>query len=425
MTEQTAKGRPAIEGRARGARRGTNLPRVADYNQMLVLDLIRRSSGISRAELVQSTDLSAQTMSNITRRLTEANLIRETGKISSGSGAPRTIFEVESTGRYSVGLHIDPARLTFVVQDLAGEIVGEVLMTPPASTEPHQLLDAIETTIRRLLADASIDADTVAGLGVATPGPIDAKRGTVIDAPNLPGWAMVELRHELQARLGLPVVVEKDNTAAAVGEVWSSGQDGANFAFFYLGTGVAAGIVLDGQVMRGASSNIGDIGHLSADPNGPLCLCGGRGCLTATSMPANIVGEATMRGIIGSVDLGNAKAVEGALRELSLAAEESPDSPAAEILDHAARRFGRVAGQLANTLDLDSIIFGGPQWPALQSTFLRVVPSLVNTLFIGSPLHRVDVRGSSIGEHVGAVGAASLAMWETTFDAPKQLFLSS
>lgn len=406
-------------------RRGSNLPRVADYNQMLVLDLIRRSGGISRVELVRETGLTAQTVSNICRRLTDADLIHETGRVSGGAGAPRTIFEVNAAGLYTVGLHIDPAKLTFVILDLAGETKRRLSMRTPDTPEPVAMLSEIELRIRELIQDAAIPFDRVAGIGVATPGPIDVLHGSVRDAPNLPGWEDVALKAELEQRLGLPIVVEKDTTAAAVGELWSSAQPPQNFAFIYLGTGAGAGIVLDGEVRRGASSNLGNIGHMSGDPNGPICPCGGRGCLSLTALPATLVGDAAAKQLVAPVDLGDARAVEQALAALCSAATERPGGLEAEIVDRAARSYARVAAQLANALDLDTIVFGGPQWPALMPALLRVAPPIVTKMFLFRALHEVEIRGSAINDDVGAVGAASLAMWATTFDAPRQLFLPS
>jgi predicted NBD/HSP70 family sugar kinase len=423
MRSRTTSNAPAAPRERGGRRRGSNLPRVADYNQMLVLDLIRRSTGISRVELVRETGLTAQTVSNICRRLVEADLIHETGRVSGGTGAPRTIFEVNAAGLYTIGLHIDPARLTFVVLTLAGDIKQRLSMRTPDTPEPAAMLAEIELRIRELIDDAGISFDRVAGIGVATPGPIDAAHGAVRDAPNLPGWEDVALRANLEQRLGLPVVIEKDTTAAAVGELWSSLRPPQNFAFMYLGTGAGAGIVLDGEVRRGASSNLGNIGHMSGDPNGPICPCGGRGCLSLTALPATLVGDAAARGLVDPVDLGDARAVERALADLCEAAAEHPGGTEAEIVDRAARGYARVAGQLANALDLDTIVFGGPQWPALMPALLRIAPPIVTKMFMFRALHEVEIRGSSINDDVGAVGAASLAMWATTFDAPAQLFL--
>src|SRR5699024_8900192 len=149
-----------------------------------------------------------------------------------------------------------------------------------------------------------------------------------------------------------------------------------------------------------------------------------RGCITATALPAVLVGEATGRDVLPVVDLGDAGAVENALTELCRQADDHSDSPAAEIIDRTARSFGRVCAQLANLLDLDTIVLGGPQWSALRPAFLRIIPSLVNRNYLGRTSHVVEVRGTSIGEHVGAVGAASLVMWETMFDPPKHLYIT-
>lgn len=408
----------------RNGRRGTNLPRVADYNQMIVLDLVRRSEGISRVELVEHTGLSVQTMSNITRRLVDADLIRETGRVHAGVGAPRAIFEVKAGGRYTIGLHIDPARLTVLLLDLAGTVVASDVVATPNTDDPDEVLAVVERSIRELVQGSGVPQERVAGIGVATPGPIDMAQGAVIRAPNLPGWELVQLRRDLSRRLELPVMIEKDATAAALGEKWSTPSTPDNFAFIYLGTGVASGIVLQGEAMRGASANIGDIGHLAADPDGPSCYCGGRGCLSATAMPATLVAAAMAQGALPAVDLADAHAVEVALGDLGRLAT-SGHPTAIGILDRAAHGLGRVAGQLANALDLDAVVFGGPQWPTFEPSVLRVVPGIVQRLFMVRDVHDVAVRGTTIGDHVGAVGAASLAMWSTTFDAPQQLYLPS
>jgi len=414
----------------RSARRGTNLPRVAEYNQVLVLDLVRRFPGTSRSDLVRRTGLTMQTLSNICQRLVSAGLIRESGRVRSGMGAPRIVYEVEPTGSYSLGLHIDPAQLSLVLLDLAGESVHGLVVATPEVPGPSHVLDLLEEQVGVLLAEADVAPAVVTGLGVATPGPLDVEHGSVVGPPLLPGWRHVHLRQELAQRLALPVVVEKDSTAAAIGEIWRSPRDGENLAFLYLGTGVSAGLVLDGEVLRGSAgaanrlSHLGNIGHLTADPDGKRCECGGRGCVSVASLPAGIVQTALRRGALPSTTAAtDARAVEAALLELSRRAEVDGDPVAIEILDHAARGLARVGMQLANLLDLDAIVFGGPQWPAFAPACLRVAPELVNENFVARDDHRVEVRGTAVGGHVGAMGAASLAMSVTMFDAPGHLYL--
>ncbi|UQN29284.1 ROK family transcriptional regulator [Brachybacterium kimchii] len=418
---------PAME---RPGRRGTNLPRVAGYNQVLVLDLIRRSPGTSRSELVQRTGLTPQTLSNICQRLVTAGLIRESGRVRSGMGAPRIVYEVVPTGRYSIGLHIDPASLSLVLLDLTGDDVHALTVPTPQAPGPEHVLELVDEQVRALLEEAAVPHEEVAGLGVATPGPLDVEHGSVVGPPLLPGWGTVELREEIARRQRLPVVVEKDSTAAAIGEIWRTPRDAENLAFLYLGSGVSAGIVLDGQPLRGAGnaagrlSHLGNIGHLTADPDGPPCECGGRGCVAVSSLPSRIVGTAVEQGALEKgTELDDARSVEAALSRLAERSEHRGDPVARKILEDAARGFARVGMQLANLLDLDSIVFGGPQWPAFEAACLRIAPSLVNEHYVAKNDHAVDVRGTAIGGHVGAVGAASLAMAETMFDAPGQLYL--
>ena len=409
---------------------GTNLPRVAGYNQVLVLDLIRKYPGTSRRDLVHRTGLTMQTLSNICQRLVAAGLIRESGRDRSGMGAPRIVYEVSPAGRYSIGLHIDPARLSLVLQDLAGDSVHSLTVPTPAAPGPEHVLDLIVDQVDRLTQEAGVSRDRITAVGVATPGPLDVEHGSVVGPPLLPGWGTVRLRDELEQRLALTVVVEKDSTAAAIGEIWRAPRDSRNLAFLYLGSGISAGLVLDGEVLRGSGraagrlSHLGNIGHLTADPEGEPCPCGGRGCVSVSSLPAHIVDLAVSRGALPpGVDTEDAREVESALATLADRAEQDGDPVAAEILENAARGFARVAMQLANLLDLDSIVFGGPQWPAFEAACLRIAPSLVNEHYVAREDHEATVRGTAIGGNVGAVGAASLAMSETMFDAQAQLSL--
>lgn len=405
------------------ARRGTNLPRVAGYNQVLVLDLVRRSPGISRSELVQRTGLTMQTLSNITRRLLDAGLIREAGRQRSGVGAPRVVYEVAPTGRYAIGAHIDPGHLTFAAVDLAGGVIGERSAAVPTPADPEHVLGALEAGVRAMVQELALPWERCAGLGVASPGPIDAPRGVVVAPPQLPSWDLVPVRDELRDRLGLPVLVEKDNTAAAVGETWGLPHSEESFAFVYLGAGAAVGLVRDGTVLRGSGASFGNIAHLVADSDGPACECGGRGCVNVSAWPGAIAAQAVARGAHESIDIDDPLAVERALGALADAAQKDPASAAAEVLERAARSYARVAVQLANLLDLDAIVFGGPQWPALEDTFLRIVPELVERTFIAREFRRAAVRGTAVRGPVGAIGAAALVLEDMVLDAPAQLNL--
>ena len=301
-----AETEPAAET-GRAVRRGTNLDRVGEFNDTVVLAAIRRAEQrLSRVELAAATGLSGQAISNITRRLLDAGLVREAGRLmGAGLGKPRTLLELEPTGQYAVGVHLDPAVVTVVVLDLTGQVVARSRTETPAADDPGVLIDGIAKTIENLIAEADVPRERVVGVGIAAPGPIDVERGVVVDPPNLAAWHLVPLRDALRERTGLPVLLDKDVTAAASAEKWAGGPNGqGSFVFFYLGTGVGAGLVIGDEVIRGSTSNVGEIGHVIVDPDGPLCYCGRRGCVGETSQPRYLVQQAVQAGVQFNLNAG-------------------------------------------------------------------------------------------------------------------------
>ncbi len=283
-------------------RRGANLPSIGGFNRTVVLDAVRRSpDGLSRVELAASTGLSAQTVSNVTRFLIEAGMIVESGTVVAGRGKPRTILRLEAASRYAVGVHVDPAVVTYVLLDLAGSVVAETTTSTPSADDPAEVVRTIATAVDGLVADAGVAVDSVLGVGIASPGPIDVDAGVVLDPPFLPRWRDVPLRDALAEATGFPVLLEKDVTAAVVGEMFLAGESSArNFAFVYFGTGFGVGLVVDHEPVRGVGSNAGDAGHIMVDQGalaGTPDGSGPRGEVGAAVAPARLVEVARDRGL--------------------------------------------------------------------------------------------------------------------------------
>ncbi|HEY0687491.1 MAG TPA: ROK family transcriptional regulator [Kribbella sp.] len=407
-------------------RRGTNLDRVGGFNETVVLDAIRRADQrLSRVELASATGLSGQAISNIIRRLLDAGLIREAGRLKgAGLGKPRTLLELEPTGQYAVGVHLDPAVVTVVVLDLTGQVVARRRSETPPADEPDALIAGIAAAIEELIVEAGASRNRVVGVGIAAPGPIDVERGVVVDPPNLTGWHLVPLRDALRERIGLPVLLDKDVTAAASAEKWAGGPLGrGSFVFFYLGTGVGAGVVIGDEVVRGSSSNVGEIGHVIVDPDGPLCYCGRRGCVGETSQPRYLVQQAVAAGVLAQgIDLDDRRAVDVAFT--SLCEQAGAGSAAAGvILAELAGRIAKVVEDIANLLDLERVVFGGPHWDRLAPFFGGSVKAALEERFLVRAVHPFVVAGTALGEDVGAVGAASLVLDHTFSPNPSVLLL--
>jgi predicted NBD/HSP70 family sugar kinase len=403
-------------------RRGANLPSIGGFNRTVVLDAVRRSpDGLSRVELAGRTGLSAQTVSNVTRFLIDAGMIVESGTIVSGRGKPRTILRLEPGSRFAVGVHVDPAVVTYVLLDLAGTVVASTTTSTPTADDPEQVIRTMASAIQGLVASAEVDSDAVLGVGIASPGPIDVDAGIVVDPPFLPRWRDVPLRDALAEATGHPVLLEKDVTAAAVGEMFLAGESSArNFAFVYFGTGFGVGLVVDHEPVRGTGANAGDAGHLMVDqgslagtPDGH----GDRGEVGAAVAPERLVRIAASRGL----DLADAAAptgVDGAVGagavdrawDALAAAIDDGDPTALGLAAEAGTVMGRAAVVIVNLLDIDRVVFGGPFWSRIAAAALPAAREAITGSPILVPKHPVTVVETDRGADVAAVGAACLVL---------------
>ncbi|WP_144760370.1 ROK family transcriptional regulator [Curtobacterium sp. 9128] len=396
-------------------RRGANLPSIGGFNRTVVLDAIRRSpEGLSRVELAGRTGLSAQTVSNVTRFLIDAGMIVESGTVVSGRGKPRTILRLEPGSRFAVGVHVDPAVVTYVLLDLAGTVVASTTTSTPTADDPEQVVRTMASAVDRLVVDAEVDRDAVLGLGIASPGPIDIDAGIVVDPPFLPRWRDVPLRDALGAATGHPVLLEKDVTAAAVGEMFLAGEASTrNFAFVYFGTGFGVGLVLDHEPVRGTGANAGDAGHLMVDQGalaGTRDGSGDRGEVGAAVSPARLVRVAAERGLdLGAAADVGAEDVDRAWDALAEAIATG-DPTALELAADAGTVMGRAVVLIVNLLDIDRVVFGGPFWSRISDAALPAARAAITGSPLLVPKHPVTVVASDRGTDVAAVGAACLVL---------------
>ena len=393
---------------------GANLPRVGGYNRAVVLDAVRRRSPVSRVELAQATGLTNQTVSNVVRRLLDAELIQETGQAPSRGGKPRTLLSLCPDGAYAVGAHLDPDSTVAVLLDLSGRVLRRQRMRTAASSDPDGLVRLLGRTVNALITRAEVAREKVLGLGVAVPGPIDSRSGVVLDPPNLPAWHRVPLTDLLGGATQLPVVMDNDATAAAIGERWAGGADRAgSFLFVYVGTGIGGGVMLADTVLRGDSGNAGEFGHVLVDPGGKLCHCGARGCLEAYAAPYAVLADfAERHGRPAAEQLGLSLDPARTHTDWSrlCAAAAKGDVHAAGALERAAGRIGQAALTAVNLLDIPRIVLGGEGLRGAERYFRRAIDTAVNGWSMARRVRTVAVEPSLIGNAAGAVGAASLVL---------------
>ncbi|ANY05641.1 ROK family transcriptional regulator [Pseudonocardia sp. HH130630-07] len=386
-----------------------------------MLDALRRARhGLSRTGLSERTGLSAQSITNIVRRLVERGLVVERAPaVPHGRGRPSGLLELDPAGRYAVGVHVDPTVTAVALVDLTAAVVASRRTVAASASTPEELVGAIAEAVGEVVD--GVDPGRLLGVGVATPGPIDAGAGAVVGAPLLPGWDRVELRTLVRDATGLPVVMHKDAAAAAVGELWQD-PDPADFVFLYLGTGLGAGFVVNGELLPGSTDNAGEIGHLMVAPDGPRCHCGSDGCVGASSMPRTLVGEAVVAGVLDPLphEAGDGE-IDAAFTRLCTAAAGDPAARA--VLERSAARLARAAVTLCNALDVGAVVVGGPAWSRTEPVYLPILRDVAAATTEARRVHEVAVRTSAVGDDSAVVGAACLVLEHSFSPRPATLLI--
>ena len=291
-----------------------------------------------------------------------------------------------------IGLDIGGTKTDAVAVTDADEIVGRI-RRPSGHGDEAVVADVVES-VRELCAASDVSAADVTSVGIGIPGLVDTANGRVLHAVNL-GVESLDLASVSSARLGVPVVVENDVKAAALGAAALRGES-ASMAYLNLGTGVAAGIVIDGAIWRGSRGTAGEVGHISVDPNGRVCSCGQRGCIET---------------LCGGGALARAWGRPGSLpvRDIFVAADRG-DGDALRLRADLFRGAAAAVRVLVLSADVESVVIGG----GLTALGDRVGDGIRNALITdakGSPflrsLHldeRIELLPS--GSPAAALGAA-------------------
>ncbi|UCM91364.1 ROK family transcriptional regulator [Streptomyces marincola] len=379
-----------------------------------VLDVIRAAGTISRVGLVKATGFTGATISTVVRRLIDDGLVLETGRAESTGGKRRVLLQLNQSSRFAVGVHLDHAGLTYVLTNLGGSVVARMSRAGVGTDDPPVVVARIATEVDALIDGAGIDRSRILGLGFVTPGPLDQTGGMPLTPPAMRHWEHFPLDRELGAAVGLPVVLENDATAAALGEHWSGDIGGtATFAALYMGTGIGAGLMINGVTYRGAGGNAGEIGHICVDIEGPECWCGARGCTEQLAGPGAVVGAALAdpelvrsAGLTSTGERPRRVADFAAITRAALRG----DPRARTLLERSARYLAVAARTLANIMDLEQVVLTGPSLAIAGSIYLPVVQEELDRSFFSRATHSVPVRLSRSAATAPAIGAAALVL---------------
>ncbi len=305
---------------------------------------------------------------------------------------------------YWLGIDIGGTKIAVIVLNQNNQVVGQAL-APTETTTPAHLVKGIIAAANCALTQAHTDITQVAGVGIGIPGQVNTHTGEVALAVNL-NLSNYPLGHELSQQWGKPVILENDVRAAAVGAYFHLTQPSAlsphsSLAYLSIGTGIAAGVVLNGQLHRGANGMAGEVGHITVDPQGERCACGQTGCLETIVAGPALVRQAERVGL----RVAHAGEV--------YAAAHQGHSGAQTIVQRVSAALCQAIQWLVLTYDVEKVILGGGVTQA-GATFLDPVLQTVAQRRANSPLLQMLLPDDKIallpaGFNAGAWGAIALA----------------
>ncbi|MET9272236.1 ROK family transcriptional regulator [Kribbella sp. NPDC003557] len=386
---------------------------TAQETHSAILDLIRSSGTVTRVDLAERSGLTGASISRVVKRLLADGLIIETGYGDPTGGKRATLLQFNPRARHAVGIAIDTPSTTYVVTDMSGRVIEQVASRGIGKEPPATAVQRITAELEDLIVKAGIEPSTLVGVGVALAGR-QGRGGTRLlrtDSQKY-AWEPFAVRDTLKAAIDHPVVVENDSTCAAIGEFWAGKIPSVNdFATVYLAAGFGLGLVTNGDVYRGSSSNVGEIGHMVLDVNGPMCWCGGQGCLESLAAPAAVVARAGE-----DPALADKLGLRG--RQLSVRSDFAKiarlaaggDARCLELIEESATYLAKALLSITNLLDLDQIILAGPGFSEAGDIYARVAAQEINRLSFVRAMHPTRVELSKLGPSAAALGAASLVL---------------
>ena len=385
---------------------------IRKLNTAVLLDALRRFAPLSRAELAARTGLNRSTVSIIVTSLIEEGLIQETDLQSSKVGRPGMLLELNPKGGFAIGIELGVDFISIILTDFIARVQWREQVCSDPNEDQITILDCAATLTQHALDYGLSQGLRPLGIGMGVPGLVDLRQGKLIFAPNL-HWNNVPLRLIWSQRFNLPIFVENEANAAALGEYYFGAAQGVD-SFIYLsaGIGLGAGIVLDGKLFRGSNGYASEVGHMTVDPNGELCGCGKRGCWETQVGP-----RAVLRRVRKTLESGVPSAlcdlVEGDLERISfesvVQAAGQGDSVALRALQEVGERLGIGVANLVNVFNPKLIVLGGAL--NLASTILLpIVERLIRENALTPACENVRVAASAHGIDACLMGAVALVL---------------
>ncbi len=358
-----------------------------------ILQLIRNGTCRTRKELIEHTGLSRSTITDRVDRLIDAGYIHESGVGASGGGRPPSVLDVDAGRRLILVADLGAIHARVALTDLAARPLAEESAGLRIDLGPEAVLSWVRECFQRLLDRAGRLPGDVCGIGIDLPGSVDHVSGRVIRSFLMPGWDDFPVGEAVGAGYDVPILVENDANAMALGEWWTSWRGSDALLLVKVSTGIGTGIVLDGQIYRGVEEAAGNIGHVRIrESDDRVCTCGSRGCVASLAS-----GRAL------AADLGQ----ESSLDVVRLV--QTGDPAAIARTQEAGRTLGVVLATAVSLLNPAALVLAGDM-AETREHYLTGIREVVYRRSLPYTTRNLEIVTSSLGGRAGIAGMAVIVM---------------
>jgi predicted NBD/HSP70 family sugar kinase len=360
-----------------------------------VLTLIRSREATTRNELADRLGIGRSTVVQRLAVLADANLVIAAGDAQSSGGRPAGMFAFnESAGVVLVG-DLGQTGCHLAVCDLGARPLAEHTAPLQIAQGPEVVLAWVKDRFAELLRDVGCGWNNVFGIGLGLPGPVDFETGRPVNPPAMPGWDAADVPHMFADVSPCPVLVDNDARIMALGEHRAARRGDRHMIFVKIGSGIGAGVIINGQVLRGERGAAGDIGHFVVEPDsGAICRCGNIGCLDA------VAGGWAIAQKMGDHAVTPPDVVR-------LARDGDPEATAE--VRNSGRLVGAAVANAVNLLNPTSVVIGGKLAEAHEQVFAAVREAVYSTCTPVASRY-LDIVLTELGHMAGVIGAAHMVI---------------
>lgn len=383
-------------------------------DEMQVLETTFWSSGGSRHGVAERLGFSKSKANGLIAGLVEQGLLAEAGLQRSSGGRRAENLQLNDALGVLIGIDIGATSLDIAVLGPDLRPLAQHTEATDVRQGPGVVLARVRVLMRELLARCGHTAKQVMGIGIGVPGPVNFQIGQLVNPPLMPAWDGFSIRDALREEYAAPVFVDNDVNLMALGELWRLKRSLQNFLVIKVGTGIGCGIVVHGEVYRGAAGSAGDVGHICVDQEGPRCHCGNVGCVEVMA-----AGPAITRMAVQAAEAGESELLAERLRsqgrldavDVGLAGRAG-DAAANGIIQRAGNLLGQMLASVVNFFNPSHVFIGGGI-THIGPLFLAAVRQSVYQRSLALSTRHLEIQYTPLGPQAGLIGAGALAMQET------------